>query len=355
MSEFVAVIMAGGSGQRFWPLSTASKPKQFLDLERCGRSLLQATFDRLLPVTGSAERIFVVTGARYADLVCEQLSDLPPQNLLLEPVGRDTAPAIGFAALEVRARLGDPVMGVFPSDHRVERVGAFQETLRRAVALTRQTDGIITLGMQPDHPATGYGYIERGDAVGDGYKDGYKVARFVEKPDRESAVRYLETGLYSWNGGIFLWRASTVLDELARHAAELFAPLAEAHEGGHLAHVFPTLPKISIDYAVLEKTDRAYVLPADFGWDDVGDWNALDRLLNREKRELNTVVGQHIGLEATDNIVYTEDEGDMIVTLGVRDLIVVKRGNTVLLLHKERVQDIKKLLTDERLARWEGR
>lgn len=345
MSKFVAVIMAGGSGQRFWPLSTAARPKQFLDLERSGHTLLQATFRRLQALTGGPKRTFVVTGERYAELVCRQLPELPPENLLLEPSSRDTAAAAALAALELRARLGDAVMGLFPSDHRVADVAAFHETLRGAVALTEATGGTVTLGIKPDRPATGYGYIEQGEAVG----DGYKVARFVEKPDLASAQGYLETGHYSWNGGIFLCRVQTILDELCRYAPGLVTPLAEAHSAGRVHDVFPELQKISIDYAVMERTQKAYVVPADFGWDDVGDWQALERLLHRGSSDTNTVVGQHIGLETSGNIIYTESDEDIVATLGVEDLVIVKRHNAVLLMRKDRVQDLKQLLLDERL------
>ena len=344
--SFVAVIMAGGSGQRFWPLSTAARPKQFLDLERCGHTLLQATFRRLQGLTEGPKHTHVITGERYAELVLEQLPELPRGNLLLEPTGRDTAPAAALAALELRARVGgDAVMGLFPSDHRVGDVAAFQETLHRAVALTEATDGVVTLGIRPDRPATGYGYIEAGEAVA----GGYKVARFVEKPDLANAQAYLETGRYSWNGGILLGRVGTILDELCRYAPGLLTPLAEAHGAGRVAEVFPDLQKISIDYAVMERTQKAYVVPANFGWDDVGDWQALERLLHHEQGDTNTVVGQHIGLETSGNIIYTESDDDVVATLGVEDLVIVKRHNAVLLMRKDRVQDLKQLLADERL------
>lgn len=345
VSDFVAVIMAGGAGQRFWPLSTADMPKQFLDLEKTGRSMIQATFDRLLPVTGAAERVFVVTGERYAALVREHLPQVPEENLILEPIGRDTAPAVAFATLTVGRRLGNPVMGLFPSDHRVGNPGAFQETLRQAIALTEETKGLVTLGIEPTYPATGYGYIERGEGAG----GGYKVARFVEKPDKARAEAYLASGRYSWNGGIFLWHVNTIVEELARFTPELLQPLGEAVEEGKVAEVFPTLKKISIDYAVLEKTQKAYVIPADFDWDDVGDWVALERLLNQGKSRANTVVGRHVGLESSGNIIYTKDEEDMVVILGVHDLVVVKHDDTVLLVAKDQVQDIKRLLAEHQL------
>lgn len=340
--------MAGGAGQRFWPLSTAEYPKQFLDLERSGRSLLQATFDRLAPLADGGERVFVVTGERYAELVGRQLPDLPKTNLMLEPTGRDTAPAIALAALTLEKRLKGPnqsVMGLFPSDHRVGDVPAFQETLRRGVRLARQTNGLVTLGMEPTRPSTAYGYIERGEEV----EGGFRVARFVEKPDRKRAEAYLETGLYAWSGGIFLWHVDSILDELRRYVPELMTPLTRAFDEDAVADIFPTLPKVSIDYAVLERTERAFVIPAVFGWDDIGDWEALERLIERDD-DANTVVGRHVGYEAKSNIIYTEDDEDAIVTLGVENLVVVKRGNTVLLVRRDRIQDIKKLLQDERLT-----
>jgi mannose-1-phosphate guanylyltransferase len=350
MQTFVALIMAGGVGQRFWPLSTADRPKQFLDLERTGRSLLQATFDRVLPATQSLEHIFVITGVHYAQLVHEHLPELPIENILLEPIGRDTAPAIALAMLEIKRRFGNPVVGVFPSDHRIGKAETFLEISRFAAQQACLTQGLITLGIQPDHPATGYGYIERGELYREVEHSLFRVAKFVEKPPLEKAQAYLESGRFSWNGGIFFWQTDVVLNELALHAGFLLEPLVTAFEQGTVCEVFPTLPKISIDYAVMEKTDKAYVIPAEFDWDDLGDWRALERLLQKEHTDINTVVGQHVGLEAFGNIIYNEDADDMIVTLGVEDLIIVKRHNAMLLARKDRIQDIKRLLSDERLS-----
>jgi mannose-1-phosphate guanylyltransferase len=344
--SFVAVIMAGGSGQRFWPLSTADYPKQFLDLEQRGRSLLQATWDRVAPIAADPARVLVVTGERYAGLVAEQLPELPRENVLLEPIGRDTAPAVAWAALTVAQRFGDVVMGLFPADHRIGKPDAFAATLRQAIALAADLGGLITLGIPPTYPATGYGYIQRGEAVG----LAYRVRRFVEKPDAVRAEQFVASGEYSWNSGIFVWRSAVILDELARHCPEVLTPLRAALKTDTLAEVFPQVTRISIDYAVLEKTDRAYVIPADIAWDDIGDWLALERLLKRADERANTVVGKHVGLEASGNIIYTHGPDDVVVTLGVSDLLIVKRENTVMIVRKDRVQDIKRLLSDERLA-----
>lgn len=341
---FTPVIMAGGQGQRFWPLSTADRPKQFLDLERRGRTLLQSTFDRLLPLAGSAERVYVATGARYLALVRAQLPEVPLRNVLIEPTGRDSGPAVALASLAIHQRTGGTTLGFFPSDHRIEDVPAFHHAVRAAIALAERHDGLVTLGITPTHPATAYGYVGVGERVG----PGHRVDRFVEKPNAERARAYLDGGDYLWNAGIFVWRSEVVLAELDEHAPEIMVPLRKAAAERHIDTVFPTLPRISIDYALLERTRRAYVVPVACGWDDIGDWVALERLLEPDG-DANAVAGQHVGLEASGNIVYTSSPEDVIVTLGVHDLVVVKRGHTVLLLAKDRVADLKRLLADERL------
>ena len=349
-SKFVAVIMAGGRGQRFWPLSTVDKPKQFLDLERSGHTLIQTTFERILPLVDNPEDVFVATAERYVDLVKTQLPEVPAHNLIIEPVGRDSAPAVALASLSVHEHSPDAVVGFFSSDHRVGEPEAFRATVEKAAELARAEHGLVTIGIQPTRPATGYGYIRAGRAVG----AGFRVAEFVEKPNAVRAQLYLDEGGYSWNAGIFVWSAQTILEELDAHANDLMVPLREAFAAGNVEAVFPTLKKISIDYAVLEHTDKAFVVPGDFGWDDIGDWVALERLLSHDKQghdknNPNTVMGTHVGLETAGNIIYTEDASDIIVTLGVENLVIVKRGNAVLVIHKDRVQDIKELLNDERL------
>ncbi len=344
--------MAGGQGQRFWPLSTPETPKQFLDLSRTGRSLIQATVDRVRPLCGGIDNVFVATGKRYVDLVTEHLPDLPAENLLIEPVGRDSAPAVALACLEVHARYGDAIVGMFSSDHEIERGEAFGRSMEQAIALAQSERGLVTIGIEPTRAATGYGYIEMGEAIG----SGYRVARFVEKPNLRTAEAYLRSGRYLWNAGIFVWSTAVILEELDVHAPELMRPLRAAFEAGTVDDVFPSLNKISIDFAVMERTRRAFVVPGHFEWDDIGDWVALERHLRHaapvdaSDSDTNTVVGRHVGLETSGNIIYTEDPDDVIVTLGVEDLVIVKRGNTILLVRKDRVQDIKTLLNDDRLA-----
>lgn len=347
-TQFVAVIMAGGQGQRFWPLSTPERPKQFLDLRRSGRTLLQATYDRVMPLAGAPERVLVATAARYVDLVKRQLPELPPTNLLVEPTPRDSAPAIALACLTIEERFGDVVTGFFSSDHEIPNTEAFLDVARTAVRLAAEQDGLVTIGIEPSRPATGYGYIE----VGAELAGGNRVARFVEKPNLRTAKAYVAGGRHLWNAGIFVWRVSTALAELDRHDPDLMVPLRRAFASGEVEGVYPGLKRISIDFALMERTDKALVVPGNFVWDDIGDWVALERLLTPQDGPggANTVVGRHVGLDASRNIVYTEDPDDVVVTLGVHDLVIVKRGNAVLLVHKDRVQELKTLLADERLA-----
>ena len=348
VAPFVPVIMAGGRGQRFWPLSTVDRPKQFLDLERSGRTLLQATFDRLVPLAGSPERVFVATGSRYVALVREQLPDLPGSNVIVEPVGRDSAPAVALASLAIQARLGDVTLGFFASDHRIEDVAAFHAAVRDAIALAEVEGGLVTLGIAPTRAATAYGYIERGERVG----VGFRVRRFVEKPNADRAAAYVADGGFVWNAGIFVWRSDVILAELDAMVPELMVPLRAAVSERRVSEAFGSLPSVSIDYAVMERTERAFVVPVSCGWDDIGDWVALERLLQGTGASdgPNTVVGRHVAFEASGNIVYTEGDDDVVVTVGVHDLVVVKRGNTVLLVAKDRVEDVKAVLADERLA-----
>lgn len=338
--SLIPVILAGGKGERFWPLSRRHKPKQFLCLDGSGRSLLQSTADRLLELAGGWENLWVITSAQLADGVREQLPELPAANLLVEPEGRDTAPAVAWTTLEVAKRHGtEAVVGFFPADHWIGDQAAFGKTIQAAVEQAIATPAIVTLGIQPGYPSTGYGYIEQAQQTGT-YQDlpVYKVSRFTEKPDRPTAESFLSTGRFSWNSGMFIFRAGVVLEELRTHAQEIIAPL----EAQGVA-AYPQLPKKSIDYALMEKTQLAYVLPAAFGWDDLGDWNALERLLKKADQP-NVELAKHIGLDTQGAILYASQGDDVIVTIGLEDVVVVRDGNVTLLVKKDRTQEIKKVL-----------
>lgn len=337
--SLVPVILAGGKGERFWPLSRRQRPKQFLCLDGSGRSLLQATADRLLPVAGGWENLWVITSAPIADGVREQLPQLPEANLLVEPEGRDTAPAVAWATLEVSQRHGkDAVIGFFPADHWIGDRAAFETTLNAASQLASSEDAIVTLGITPNQPSTGYGYIEQGELKG--HFAGlpvYRVNRFTEKPDRETAETFLKTGQFCWNSGMFIFRTGVVLEELHAHAPNIIEPLLQDGR-----EAYSRLEKKSIDYALMEKTQLAHVLPANFGWDDLGDWNAIERLLKGDSE--NVALAKHLGIDTKGAIFYASDAGETIVTIGIEDVVVVRDRNVTLIVRKDRTQEIKQVL-----------
>ncbi len=347
--KFVSVILAGGKGERFWPLSRLHRPKQFLCLDGSSRSLLQATADRLIPF-GGQENLWVITSSQIADGVREQLPELPSSNLLVESQGRDTAAAVAWTCLEVKQRYGeDALIGFFPADHWIADLDGFQRTIGAASQLAATNAAIVTLGIKPTFASTGYGYIEQGEKIGI-FNDlpAYHVSRFTEKPNLETATSFLATGRYSWNSGMFIFRAGVVLDELYTHAPEIIEPLSK-----YGADIYPDIPKKSIDYALMEKTKLAYVLPADFGWDDLGDWNAIERLL-KTKKDVNVELATHVGLDTQGAIIYASDEEDVIVTIGLEDVVIVRDRNVTLIVKKERTQEIKQVLktlqADEKLS-----
>lgn len=335
----IPVILAGGKGERFWPLSRQQRPKQFLSLDGSGRSLLQATADRLLNISGGWQNLWVVSRGDLIAPLREQLPELPPENLLLEPEGRDTGPAVAWSTWEIVQRYGEEaVIGFFPADHWIDQPAVFKQTLTAASQLAKEKPAIVTLGVKPGYAATGYGYIEQGEPVGEfGGLPAYQVSRFTEKPDLPTAEAFLATGRFSWNSGMFIFRGGVVLAELRQYAPEIVNPIAAKGVAG-----YGEVPKKSIDYALMEKTKLAYVLPVDFGWDDLGDWNAIARLLQGDKPNLE--LAQHIGLDTTGCLFYATDQEDLIVTIGLENLVVVRDRHITLIVHKNRTQDIKQVL-----------
>ncbi len=337
MPTMIPIILAGGKGERFWPVSRLANPKQFLCLDGSDRSLLQATADRLLSLADGWENLWVITASHLADRVREQLPELPEANLLVEPVGRDTAPAVAWATLEVAQRHGnDAVVGFFPADHWIADETAFCETLAAAAAAATAQGAIATLGITPTYPATGYGYIEQGDSAGTyGHLSAYVVSRFTEKPDAPTAQTFIDSGRFSWNSGMFIFPAGVMVNELKTHAPELMQALIS--QG---VDAYSSLEKLSIDYAVMEHTDRAYVMPVTFGWDDLGDWNAVERLLKQPGAK-NVDLANHVALDTEGSIVYAADPDEVVVTIGLEDVVIVRDGNATLIVRKDRTQDIK--------------
>ena len=339
-NKFIPVILAGGKGERFWPLSRLKRPKQFLCLDDSGKSLLQSTAERLLQLAGGWQNLLVITSEVLADGVQEQLPSLPSENILVEPVGKDTAPAVTWASLFVADRYGeDAIAGFFPADHYIGNQEEFEKTISTGINYADSQKSIVTLGIKPDYPSTGFGYIQQGETkLEDQGLTIYKVDRFTEKPEQDKAKEFIATGKYSWNSGMFIFPVGTVLNELGEYAPEIVQPLREKGKDAYFE-----LEKISIDYALMEKTTLACVIPADFGWDDLGDWNALERSLENDA-DKNVIRGNHVGKDTSKSIIHNSHDDEIIMTIGLEDVVVVRDGNATLVVHKDHTQDIKKAL-----------
>jgi mannose-1-phosphate guanylyltransferase len=338
-----AVIMAGGIGTRFWPHSRKGRPKQFLPIAG-DRPMIAETTSRVAGVV-PAERILVVTRASQVDMVREACPEVPDANILAEPVGRNTAPCIALAALKVVADDPEAVLLCLPADHVIRPAEVFHRTTRVVLDRAREGRTLLTFGIPPTHAATGFGYIERGDAVTDAV---HRVVRFVEKPDAETARGYLETGRFLWNSGMFAWRADVYLEEMDRHLPEVTRALAPvANRAGPtvdpaLDEAYRGLTGISVDYGIMERAGRAEVVPADFEWDDVGSWRALERLLDADGHG-NVARGEYLGLDSR-GVVAVAGEDHTIATIGVRDLVIVRTDDVTLVCPKDRAEDVKKLV-----------
>ena len=345
MDRLYVVVMAGGSGERFWPLSTPTHPKQFPPLLE-GRSFFQHTVERGGRLVGET-RVLVATRRDLLPIVQEQLPGFPRANCILEPQGRDTAACIGLAALVIEQREPGARMLVVPSDHFITPFHAFEETVRQALALLDRVDGLVTLGVPPTRPETGYGYILAGEATPE-HPAARRCGRFTEKPDRTTAERFLADGRYYWNSGIFMWNAATILKAIARHLPEhwncletIRGKLGTPEEGHCLEVTFPRMPRVSVDVGILERADDVYMIPTTFTWDDVGAWSALGRILPLDEHG-NAVVGRHVGRDSHGCVIYGTTRP--IGVIGLRDLVVVETPEGVLVCPKERAQEVKDLV-----------
>jgi len=343
-----AVIMAGGSGTRFWPASRAAAPKQLLNLAS-ERTMLQATVERLGSLV-PPERVLIVTAERLAPAVREQLPQLASRAVVGEPCRRDTAGCIGLAAVLTAAKDPDATLAVLPSDHVIASDAAFQQALSQAAALVdARPNAIVTFGIKPTYPAESFGYIERGAPLADGGAGSYAVTRFREKPKAEIAREYVAAGNFYWNSGIFVWKASTILKALEAHRPKVYAPLmkiaaalGKADYDDTFRQEFAALESVSIDYAVLEHHPEVLVIEAPYTWDDVGSWQALTRLRGVDA-EGNTVVGRHLGVDTQGSIIRTDDN-HLIATLGVKDLIVIHTPDATLVANKHDEEAVRKLV-----------
>jgi mannose-1-phosphate guanylyltransferase len=347
--EIHAVIMAGGSGTRFWPASREARPKQLLALGRTDEALLTATARRISSLV-PPDHVHVVTNARLRDATLAALPGVPAGNVLLEPVGRNTAPCVAWATATVARRAPDAVVAVLPADQAIADEAAFVDTLRRAVEQA-SLGTITTIGIVPTRPETGYGYIEAGDDLPPHAR---RVVRFVEKPDRARAEAYLAGGRHVWNAGMFFFRASDMLREIARHLPDVQAGISRIDEASAtpraaevLREVFPALPSISIDHGVMEKAEALAVVPGDFGWSDVGSWDAAWDLAAKDAAGNAGGADDVVFVDASGNLVRAlEGRGRMIALVGVKDLVVVQTDDAVLVIPKDRAQDVRAVVEE---------
>jgi mannose-1-phosphate guanylyltransferase len=341
------VIMAGGKGARFWPRSRERMPKHLLDILG-ERTIIRETVDRIRPLV-PAERTLIVTGRSHAAEVIRQLPEIPPENILIEPVGRNTAPCIGLAALHVLKRVPDAVMLVLPSDHRIGDETSYRRVLQAAAEAALHGDSLITIGIRPTGPETGYGYIEQGERCSAiGPDEIYRVRSIREKPPREQAERFLAKGGFSWNSGMFVWKASTILRAIGQFLPDLQHGLLEIREAlgtdreeEMVGSVYTGLKPVSIDYGVMEKANEVLVIPGSFDWSDLGSWDALWEVSPKDD-DGNAVRGEFIGIDAADSLIHSS--GKLVALVGVQDLLVVETKDALLICRRGRSQDVRRIV-----------
>lgn len=343
-----AVIMAGGAGTRLWPLSRRNRPKQVLKLFG-GKSLLRQSFERVSSAI-PAERVHVITNQRHLEDVARELPEVPKENLIGEPVGRDTAAAVGLSAAILASRDGDAVVGVFTADHIITPEERFRQTVERAFNVAEQdAAALVTMGVRPSRPDTNYGYVQRGEQIAEGV---FRVKKFTEKPGFAKAVRYLSAGEFYWNSGMFTWRADTILDELRKQLPATFDAVSSiaacpdaASRRTKLSELYPQLMKISIDFAVMEHAQHVFVVEMDCHWVDVGSWPAMESVIEADADGNVGVCARSIHLGSRGNIVVCDDN-HLIATVGVEDLVIVHAADATLICKKRDAASIRELVNN---------
>ncbi len=348
-THFYALIMAGGGGTRLWPLSRKSRPKQMLPLIDGQQSMFQMTVQRLQPLLDPT-RVFVITGQDQVEALQADVPDIPAENFIIEPFGRDSGPAAALGSMVIAARDPDAVVAILPADHFIARTERFRQVLKTAAELAAQRMA-VTLGISPSRPATEFGYIKRGELldVRNGFEC-YKADSFTEKPDLETAIRFLSSGLYSWNSGMFIWSVQHLIAEFERQQPVMYDLLAQIRPlinapdfTRQLTPYWERMPKLSLDYAIMEGAPDVAVIPVDLGWSDVGSWDMLFDVLEGDANG-NVTHGKHeshIQIDTTDTMIVSDR---MVVTIGVKDLVIVDTEDAILVCHRDRAQDVREVV-----------
>lgn len=343
--KVTALIMAGGKGERFWPRSRISLPKQFLSFTDDGKTMIQLTVERIRPIV-DMEDVYIATNRSYKELVLKQLPGLPEENVLCEPVGRNTAPCIGLGAAYISQKYEDAIMLVLASDHLIKQNDIFIDTLREASQIAAQEENLVTLGITPNYPETGYGYIKFDSSKVIG--NAKAVEKFVEKPDLETAKEYLASGEYLWNSGMFVWKVSTILKKFKQYMPDIYEGLIKiknavgTKEEEILNREFTAFRSESVDYGIMEHADYIYSIPGNFGWDDVGSWLAVERIKN-VNQDNNVIAGNVITVNTKNCTI--EGTEKLIAAVGLQDIVIVDTEDAILICNKENAGEIKQVLT----------
>lgn len=350
MKNYFAVIMAGGIGSRFWPISRTAHPKQFIDILGTGKTLIQTTYERFLKIV-PAENIFIVTNEIYADLVKEQLPGIERNQILGEPVMRNTAPCIAYACHKINMIDPDAAIVVSPSDHLILNPEGFIEDIRRALEAATRNDCLITLGIKPSRPDTGYGYIQYTESTID--EDFHKVKTFTEKPNLELAKTFIQSGDFLWNAGIFVWSVGSIIKAFEQYLPDMNETFKEGaakfnteDENAFIQNAYYQCTNISIDYGIMEKADNVYILPTDFGWSDLGTWASVYELAEKDYLGNAVIPAEKVIMYDSSNCMVNVPKGKLVIIQGLEDYIVVESNNTLMICHKDKEQGVKQIVAD---------
>lgn len=337
--ELFVVIMAGGVGSRFWPRSRKSKPKQLLNIFG-ENSMIRETYFRISKTVPS-KNIFVITNKVQAELIAKDLPELPEENIIAEPVGKNTAPCVAVSAQVIQNRSKDAVLVTLPADHLIKKEKEFNELLIKGAQFAYDKKALVTFGITPTRPETGYGYInfETSDS-----EEFYKVKKFVEKPDLKTAEKYLESGDYLWNSGMFIWRSDVILEEVQKYLPDTYALVSRLNNNQYdsiIEEIYHEFESISVDYGIMEKSDRVYTMEGDIGWSDVGSWESVYELSNKDKNN-NAIVGDVLTLNSKNNYIYSDSK--FTATIGIENMVVINLEDSLLVCKRSEAQNVKKIV-----------